>query len=506
MPRARVATFTVTALFAFALVPLLWKAPAAGRFSAAILTYPFQVDDSEGVVLSEAQLLARGTDPYQPVRTDFFTAAPYTPLYTLLNAAVFTVAPFTFKFGRGVALLATLLTAGLVGWLLRWRTGSWPIGLWGTFLVLTLNLVSVWSTRARPDPLALLFNVMGLAAAWRAWPDGRHGSRGRRMPLSWHEMRRVAFVAFLFALGFFTKQTLLAAPIATGLYLLIIRPRLAFTYVAFYSALIVVPFLALDLLTGGGFYQHIIAFHSSWSWSGFLALWLPFFARYWPLIMVAATLIPLAILTATGRRESGLALPALYLLFALASALGAGTHGGNHNHFVEGLFAATLASGLVAGQLLRRTRPSLVVLAPLVLLGLSLASMYEARLGDSSWLARDFRVPLVAEREGWAQLASYVTNDPGPIYSDNTGLLLVAGKAVEYSDPFTLTYAVATGQWDDSSLVRRIERGEFSLIALRYNVFAVDGAAGDLTPRMYAAIRSRYILVERNVLFVYRPR
>lgn len=503
---SRAVSTVTTLLFLLAIVPLLVKAPAAARFTASILTYPFQVDDSEGVVLSEAQLLARGTDPYQPVRPDFFTAAPYTPIFTGLNAVVFVFAPFTFKFGRGLALLATIFTAGVLGWLLRWRTGSFAIATWGVAMVLTLNLVNVWAGRARPDPLALGFNLAGLALAWRAWPGGAWASRARERPLCAKDWWEVALVAFLFGLGFYTKQTLLAAPVAVGAYLVLIRPRLAFAFAAVYGALIVIPFVLLDTITRGGFYQHIVAFHSSWSWTDFWRLWSPFIARYWPLVSASLALVAVAGSTMIRRRSDGLALPAIYLVLALVSALGAGTHGGNHNHFVEGLVAATLGAGLVAGRLARARQGPSRLAAGALLLALALASLGEAGLAGSNWLARDFRTPRAAEREGWAQLAAYVTNDPGPVYSDNVGLLLVAGKAVRYTDPFTLTYAAATGQWDQRGLVRRIEAGEFSLIALRYDIFAESGAAADLTPEMYAAIRARYRLVERNVLYVYRPR
>ncbi len=149
-------------------------------------------------------------------------------------------------------------------------------------------------------------------------------------------------------------------------------------------------------------------------------------------------------------------------------------------------------------------------LAGLLVLGLSGSFLFEARLdprppGQHS-LARDFRTPRPAERAGWAQLAAFVTNDPGPVYSDNVGLLLVAGKEVRYTDPFSLSYAARTGQWDQTSLVERVERGEFTLIALRYDIFAVGGALTDLTPELYQAIRARYRVIERNVMFLYAPR
>jgi hypothetical protein len=563
------------------LVLLLVKLPAAAEYTWAILTYPFQVDDSEGVILSEARWLARGVDPYQRARPDFFTAAPYTPLYTLLNAAAFSVGPFTFKVGRGLALLATLAIGLGAGALIRWRTGSRLLGLWAALAILTLNLVSVWSVRARPDHLALALNLAGLALIWWRWPgdvEGGAWSVGRGMwagreadqqrtplpaatpdaprstlhaprpALDRGEGRVLALAAGLFALGFFTKQTLLAAPLAAGLYLLIVRPGLGLRFGALYGAAVLAPFLALDLVTRGGFYQHIVAFHRSWSAHDFLTLWLPFVARHWPLLLVAAAL-PATVAAGFARRDRRTEaardlLPALYGLTAALAGLGAGTHGGNHNHFVETLVAAVLCAALVAGRLAnaergmraqrgsgarhaespatgapagegsprQRGKPSalargaLAGLLPLALSGLLLA---EGRLGRPDWLARDFRPPRPAEREGLAQVAAFVTNDPGPVYSDNVGLLLVAGKEVRYTDPFSLAYAARTGQWDQGALVQRVGRGEFSLIVLRYDIFAPSAEGGpptDLTPELYAAIRARYRTIESNVLYLYAPR
>ncbi len=515
---ARSLRWLPTLIIALALLPLLLKVPAAAGFTASILTYPFQVDDSEGVILSEAQWLARGVDPYQPARDDFFTAAPYTPIYTVINAAAFAAGPFTFKVGRGVAWLATLAVAAIIAALVWWRTRRGMLAAWAGLAILTTNLISVWSTRARPDHLALAFNLAGFAIIWCRWSaltDGqaRAGSWWRLDRAAW---RTLWLASACCALGFYTKQTLLAAPVAIGAGLLLARPRAGIAFGAIYGTLVLPPFALLTAITRGGFYQKIVAFHSSWSWHDFSLLWAPFVARYWPLLALGVAL-PLAILIAAARGAGPLArlradpnlLPALYLPSALFFALGAGTHGGNHNHFVETTVVALFCGTLLIGRLLGAARDALSwrMLAPLLLLALALGN--EARFGETNWLARDFRQPLPNEREGWRNVAAFVTNDPGPVYSDNVGLLLVAGKEVRYTDPFSLAFAARTGQWDESALVARVERGEFSLIALRYDLFAADadgGGANDLTPALYTAIHTRYRVIERNVMTIYAPR
>lgn len=511
---ATVRRWLPTLLLLLALLPIALKAPAAARFSASILTYPFQVDDSEGVILSEAQLLARGVDPYQPARPDFFTAAPYTPIFTLINAAAFAVGPFTFKVGRGVAWLATLAVALLIAGMVWWRTRRPLLAVWAGLGLLTINLVSVWSTRARPDHLALALNLAGFAVIWVGWrdlvADAPPGNRWGIGPVAW---RVLALATLCFTLGFYTKQTLLAAPLAAGLGLLLTRPRVGVTFGLLYGAAIVVPFALLTALTRGGFYQKIVAFHSSWGASDFLRLALPALGRYWPLLLGGAILL-LTVLIAAGCAPRPLAtlradpdlLPALYLPVAAFFALGAGTHGGNHNHFIETLVVAVLCAALAIGRFAARGRS--LPLAAALLVALSLALGGENRLGEPGWLARDFRPPLTREREDWANVAAFVTNDPGPVYADNVGLLLVAGKEVRYTDPFSLAFAVRTGQWDDSALVARVERGEFSLIELRYDLFAPgsSGPPNDLTPGLYAAIRARYRVIENNVVILYAPK
>lgn len=507
----RLPAWLPTLVLALALLPLLLKLPAAAEFSAAILTYPFQVDDSEGVVLSEAQWLARGVDPYQRARPDFFTAAPYTPIYMALNALAFTLGPFTFKVGRGIAFLATLAVAAGIGALVRRRTGSLPLALWTSLAILTTNLVSVWSVRARPDHLALAFNLAGVALlAWRLDRPGATTGNGR-LGIAPGEWRVLWLAAGLCALGCYTKQTLLAAPLAIGAYLLVTRWRLGLAFVVLYGALVLAPFVALDAATRGGFYQHIVAFHRSWSWHDFWLLWEPFARRYWPLLLAALGL-PVAALFAAARSESALAylradrdlLPAIYLGAALVFSLGAGTHGGNHNHFVETIVVAAWCAALLVGRWLAAPPWRLFALVAVVVLSIALG--VEGRVAPVNALARDFRVPLPLEVEGWRNVAAFVTNDPGPVYSDNVGLLLVAGKEARYTDPFSLAFATRTGQWDDRALVARVERGEFSLIALRYDLFAAGGAPNDLTEGLYAAITARYRVIERNVMILYAPR
>ena len=264
-----------------------------------------------------------------------------------------------------------------------------------------------------------------------------------------------------------------------------------------YAAAVIGPYLLLDLATGGGLTQHLVAFHRSWLWNNYVELATPFLTHYWPLLVLplAAAGLELAM-----RRRPGL--PTLYLAVAALVSLGGGTHGGNHNHLLETLLALALATGVALGAALggRLAAPALVAA------GVAVGALLIEPTGGRAWLTGDLRGPSANERLGWEQVLAVVADDPGPVYSDNVGLLLLAGQPIRYTDPFTLAGATEAGLWSDAALVEAVRRGEFSLIALRYDVTRLRGVPTDITPDLLAAIREGYVVADRNVMFLYRPR
>jgi hypothetical protein len=192
----------------------------------------------------------------------------------------------------------------------------------------------------------------------------------------------------------------------------------------------------------------------------------------------------------------------IYLAAAALVSLGGGTHGGNHNHLLETLLALALAIGVGLGGALRGR-----LAAPALLLaGVAAVALMVEPSGGRSWLAGDLRPPSPNERLGWEQVLPVVAGDPGPVYSDNVGLLLLTGHPIRYTDPFTMAGSVQGGLWSDEALVEAVRGQEFSLIALRYDVGRLRGVPTDITPNLLDAIREHYVIADRNVMFLYRPR
>jgi hypothetical protein len=485
--------------------------------------YPFQLDDSEGVILGEVGLLLAGVDIFQPVRPELFTAAPYPPLFYWLLAPGQAAGLAPFPTARAITGLTTLLLAVTAGWLVAASQRQPAAGLLTAALWLAPDLVAVWAVPVRPDLLALLVNLLGLAvvAGRLSGPIDPAGpsllSAGRRAAWwtaerGWLQQRLgwLALAALLFALGFYFKHTALAAPAAAGLALLAAgRSLAALAFGGLYATAVLVPFGLLNWLTDGGFAQHLVAFHRSWLWQNYVDLARPWLERAWPLLP-----LPLLLLAVDLWRRRWPELLSLSLLTAGLVSLGGGTHGGNHNHLLETLLAAALANGAAIARLLA-TRPRALrspvwsllaaALAPLLVAGLVAGLLLEPA-GGRHWLAGDLRPPSASQRLGWQQVLTVVAAERGAIYSDNVGLLLLAGQPIHYSDPFTMAGSVEAGLWSDAALVEAVRQRRFSLIALRYDVGRLRGVPTDITPGLLAAIREHYVVADRNVLLLYRPR
>jgi hypothetical protein len=508
------------AVLALALALLIGKAIGVAHYEAAILGYPFQRDDAEGVILSEASLIAQGIDPYafQPSPAHHFYAGPYTPLYTAINAAVVWIAGPTFAGGRAVQLLATLAVGAWLAWAIGRSTRgriAWVLGAWAALLFLTCHLVAHWGVMVRPDMTALACNLAGVAILRRWWnAPGREGWQGMAWPQG-REFGVLALGALCFALGWWTKQTYVAVPLAFTLTLLPYRPKIAITLAGLYAALVGLSLGVLTLLTAGGFLQKTYYYQGSWTWHAYVFLARPFAERYGLLPILA--LLAAAAICARQRRVT---FSTCWFLFTALKTLEAGTDGGNHNHFVELLAASALLVGQGVAALIASTGrpesvrrldprrmlgPALGLAAILLLTGVAIGEQ-EGRKG---WLAWEYRLPTVAERQGFERVASSIAHTAGPVYGDNVGLGIIAitGHAVGVTDPFTLAAEVRMGRWDDSALVADVMAEHYRLIALRGDVAKMDPAhpPGDMTPGLIRAIRAHYHLVEHSVVWLYAP-
>lgn len=507
---SRIVGTILTVLLALLLAALLSRAAVSAVTSAQMWAYPFQFDESEGMIVAETLLLDRGVPIYNTPGPDLFIAAPYPPLFYLLNlpGQHFAGAEPTFKVGRALSILATILAGLSIFGIILTLTRDKLAGALGAAAWWSLALVTFWGSLVKPDMTAV---ALGLGGLW--WLVAR-------------PPKQVGWALLFFLAAFYTKQTAIAAGVAAIAWLVFLRPRTGFKFGLAYAAGALVPSALLTVVTNGGYYWHEGTFR------GLPGLpdpvhnlpWMPDrFAEFVQnfVLIYASFLVPgmLALAVAGARtvmlrlrkRDAGpnvdemkLLLLLAYLLMSAITASGTGTLGGNHNHLLDWAAAGCIGFGLGAGLMRRSTWLPLKVGGALVAVAV-LASV-PALFGNPPWLKEEFSLMQPDKRDGFMNIFQYVTNNGGPAYSDNVGLMLTTRKKLWTTDPYTQTHATQYKRWDESKLVAEIRRKGFAQVILRIDIFAPQPGAGDVSPGILQALRDNYKLDQRNVENIYVPR
>lgn len=497
-PIARLLPRILLAITMLALLPLVWR---LATHAAAVLAFPWQIDYDEGIILHAAWKLAQGQNPYHAPQPDAFTSATYPPLFYILNAAWMRLSGPTLLSGRVIALVATLLAGGAIGWWVRQESHSWLAAALAAALWLSLSPVYVWSTFYKPDLPALALTVTGLALArrWSSWPG-------------------VAVAAVVFALAFFTKQSAVVGPLTVGLWLLA-RGGPWWRFGLTMAGLTLVPFAAANLALKGGLWLHVVAFQQQIPWSrGQLDHQLGKLVDTYPWLLLATGLALGAVAwdrvrsrrarsQATASADQAAAAPSALPLWYLAAALpivllANGRVGINYGLLLDLFPPLCVLIGVAAGLALRRGGALGVGLAA----GLSALLLTQALLPNppGEWYSAN-RMPSRERAARMAAIAGIVDQTPGRLLSEDLWLLLRAGKPVEYDDPFMMTQAARSGLWDERRFIADLEAQRFPLIVLEYDITDV-ARSPRWSPAALAALRANYEILHRDALHIHRPK
>lgn len=529
----------VTALLAATLLLGGWHVARFANHVQVFLALPSPLDGLEGMLLFGARQMSAGAPLYQPLQPDRVMTAPYPPNHFLALAAVERLAPPVADITEGPVFLAgrSISLAGMVGAALLlglavWRLGGSPsAGAIAACLWLAVPPVQLWATRIKGDPLALLFTAGGLLAA--AWFFSRRSPPPPANPWSLRRCWPLVVAALAFALAFFTKQTAVAAPAATGLALLLtggaapeagarggaLRRLTArvwrhltapplLVFVGVYGLTVALVWVGLDGITGGMFTYNVWGLHppSWWYLSRFLNYW-NLLLPAWPLMLLALGGLGLAL---RGREPAGAGrspwvFALSYALLGVALLLAAGAAGSHHNHLLEPHLALLLAGCSVAGASLRRLRNRAdwpAAGGALLALALLLLQLWTLR-DRPAWYSGEFD-PARQDRVRFVEL---IMSQPGEVLADDVGLLVAAGRPLRYNDPSTMGPAISSGIWDQRALLAEVADRRFDLILMPFDATTAEvDPTGRWSPEFVAALREHYRLLYRDIIFSYVPK
>lgn len=420
-----------SAAVAVASVLSLWSA-------ANLIALPYQLNYEEGNELNAALRIVQGATPYAPPGESLYVFNPYGPVPYHLWGLLVKWFGVSFAYPRLLVLLSALLISLLLSLLLRHWTGSWSLGLSFGFLYLALPVTRQWLPLLRVDLIGIAFTLGGLYVFTvfpRRWYVG--------IPL---------FVAAIFC-----KYTLLAAPTACLVFLLLHKEwRRATWFATSIGLLAVLLFAWMQRATQGWFGFHMFWTHQDpiapshlWAVSAMLLIHLP--------LIIPAILLALHELS--NRAES---LPLIYWGVCCLTTLTVLKAGSDLNHMLEWVAALCLCAGF--GYHWLRTQPSG---APTAALISAMLAAFVLLMG----LALTWRAGQLSEYADCSQVYDYVKNHPGNrILSGNVGAVVMAGKPVFFSNPFVYGFLVKSSILSDAGLSNLVRARYFHVILLDENV------------------------------------
>lgn len=454
-----------------------------------VALFPYDLDYGEGYVLNDALRLLRGEPLYGDIIRFPMVRSPYPPLVPAITAPLLALLGPGFLPGRLLGLAAALATAGLVFLGVRRATDRPLLGALAASVYLGSPHLYQWAAFQRVDTVA----VLGALGATLLATEARTA-------------RRAALAGALAALALLSKQTMVAAPAAIGLWLLVARPRLLPAFLAALAAPLALFGGGLLLLSAGRFADHVLLgnaanpFHPNRLLRFQLEFWalhlvvggvalgwslaqLPNLRSYRPPRQVAGAE------PGTAPARDADRLLALYALAAFAVSLSVGNAGSSVNYFLEFLPAACLAAGAAAGAFLgRRSRPTDWAFL-LALAGLQLALLFHVPNRAGVWvsyLPPHGDTPVAADWAVGARLDELVRMTAGDVLLEPAGFAARNGRAV-LVQPIDLRAEQVRGRWRPDDLVAAIAARRFGLIVLSYRLLPAEALA---------AIERHYVLVE----------
>ena len=338
--------FAVSLIQALALGLALLAAGCFAWVVARRIAYPYDLEWMEGSMLHHALRIASGLPIYTPPSIDFVPHL-YTPLYPWVVAFLGKLCGGVgYLVGRMVSLVAFLGALGIGGYC-AWREGGSRLA---ALVALALPVAAFADTGGfydlvRCDSLQLFFAIAGAALA----------IYGRARHLT------MVGAALLFVAAFFAKQTAGPLAVSVGLFLLLLarKHKPVWTFAAAGAITIAVLMYVQNRASDGWFFTYIFHLHQNHAFFSRRA-WIETPLRLLVLLGPALLLVPWALLAQALGRSSEPALGLGYwswlgLSGFTTACLSFGTQWAHINAFIPGIFFPSIAIGIAAGRLLRRS-------------------------------------------------------------------------------------------------------------------------------------------------------
>ncbi len=448
----------------------------------------------ECVVAGQSMMLAKDGTLYYDLNHYPYTVTAYTPVFYWLEGGLYKLGLTAYMSGRLISFAALLGICGVVWSLLTIYTNNRYYAWLGGLMCASSSLLLYWGTVGQVDVLAAFW---ALAAFYQY---SRYAVRGERS---------LVWTGVLAVLAFFTKQTMVACPVAIFLLLWFHRRKVAvkFAFAVGGAALLIA--MSLNAALGGRFLTNtVLANLNPYSADKLLEQLRYALFVAGPLLLIVAAAMP------SGLRTRGRALFAYLGTAVTVFAVTAPKVGSDLNYQIEttillilctciGLDSVNFLDSLLAN---RKTWVTLLQLP----VALFLVVNYRATIGD---LLLRFSAEQASRME-IAALGHDLAGPPRVLSADFNALVRLRGRI----DLEMLIYklSVDAGIVNPEPVERDIADGAFSTIVLFQDVQHPQGnlpaEISTLPASQIEQVRKHYKLTRHvsgpvwDGIYVYKPR
>lgn len=438
------------------------------------LSYPFGLDYGENAVLQHL-LGIPSSKMYGDITIYPFTVFNYPPVYYFAVRFFSVFLPDYLLAGRFISILSAIGVSIVVFCLVvrvtrpGFSNSRFFASLIGASTVFTFAPVSSWSVLMRVDMLALMLSFLGIYAALR----------------SIERPALLYFSALVFILALFTKQTMIAAPLATFGVMFFLRPKLALKVSLVAVGLGSAAFFVLTYITQGGFFLHVIKYNINpfnwaakvkplaeqlWIHSGYIFIVLISLSMVWNEVFqnlkCARGPKNLRLLLLKDPLSLFAILFTIYFLLSAVMIFSYGKVGSNVNYFLEWVCCWSVLIGVGFGVMLRSLEHSSSVLAiikkSLFNIGIVLILFYQVQV-LTDWSKGFYRFAYRIPQEESLHIIKLIRKASKPVIASDPMLIVRAGKEASY-EPFTNQELVDMGFWDQSLIIDLIRKHAFEFI------------------------------------------
>lgn len=469
-------------------------------FGIALIPFPFDYDQAEGLELNQAVLMADGGCPYCDNDLFPFFGSGYPPFFHLLMVPFVKVFGPQLWYGRLIIFGSTFITAGAISWAVRKESRQRLIALLAGMAFLSSNYVYHIGPLLRQHLLMVMLETVAVVIIASAYDGGRFNRR-----------RLIVAIALLLCAGY-TKQLAYATCIAVSVWLFLRNPRLAIRYCAGLLAAAGLVFALMMLATDSQWWVNIISANQNpYRWDQFLGLLVQFVRLHGWLLVLAAGIVLFELYC------SRLSVYSIWFVAAFANTVAAGKWGAGDSYFTTALAAICILSGIALARSVNREwrcqgntisrapgpwqsdflKQSAAWLAALLFLayGLSVFKMptsgpifapiaealtirplpaWRYPLYDPAGWTVGYAVTghLPSEEDlvqGW-QIVDRIRETDGRVLSEDAAFYFLSGREA-IGNAVHLRNLWENGLYDPTELVKMIESRDFEMIILRAALF-----------------------------------